>query len=82
MCGLQTEVSELQGKVGTLEETLRDKDEELQKLKDADSMRDSVSNELTPCPPYLTSSRTPPLSALSGKTSVIRWKRKWRKPKP
>lgn len=40
---LQNHVSELQGKVGSLEGTLRDKDEELQRLKDADRMRDSNS---------------------------------------
>lgn len=37
---LEGQVKELQGKVGTLEGSLRDKDDEIQRLKDADSMRD------------------------------------------
>jgi predicted nucleic acid-binding Zn-ribbon protein len=36
---LQNQVSELQGKVESLESTLRGKDEELQQLRDADQMR-------------------------------------------
>lgn len=38
---LEDQVSELQGKIGSLEESLRNKDAELQKAKEADSMRDS-----------------------------------------
>jgi predicted nuclease with TOPRIM domain len=37
---LESQVAELQGKVGSLESSLRDKDDEIQRLKDADSMRD------------------------------------------
>lgn len=37
---LQNQVSELQGKVGSLELSIRDKDSELQRLQDADRMRD------------------------------------------
>jgi predicted nucleic acid-binding Zn-ribbon protein len=37
---LESQVKELQGKLGTLETSLRDKDDEIQRLKDADSMRD------------------------------------------
>jgi predicted nucleic acid-binding Zn-ribbon protein len=37
---LETQVVELQTKLGTLENSLRDKDDEIQRLKDADSMRD------------------------------------------
>ncbi|KAL6704675.1 component of the polarisome [Coniothyrium glycines] len=40
---LQNQVSELQGKIGLLETTIRDKDNELERLKDADSMRDGNS---------------------------------------
>jgi predicted nucleic acid-binding Zn-ribbon protein len=40
---LQHQVSELQGKVGSLENTLRDKDEELQRLRDTDQMRNGNS---------------------------------------
>ncbi|KAF1978957.1 hypothetical protein BU23DRAFT_498021 [Bimuria novae-zelandiae CBS 107.79] len=38
---LETRLSELQGKVGSLEGSLRDKDAELQKAKEADSMRNN-----------------------------------------
>ncbi|KAF2731930.1 cell polarity protein-like protein [Polyplosphaeria fusca] len=38
---LQNQVSELQEKLGLLEGTLRDKDGEIEKLKDSDKMRDS-----------------------------------------
>lgn len=38
---LENQLSELQGKVGSLEESLRDKDAELQKSKEADSARDT-----------------------------------------
>jgi len=38
---LESKVSELQSKVGALETSLRNKDDELQKAKDADRMRDS-----------------------------------------
>jgi hypothetical protein len=38
---LENQLSELQGKVGSLEESLRDKDAELQKTKEADSARDT-----------------------------------------
>ncbi|KAF1935544.1 hypothetical protein EJ02DRAFT_123502 [Clathrospora elynae] len=37
---LQKQLSELQSKTGSLESTIRDKDDELQRLQDADSMRD------------------------------------------
>ncbi|KAH3904286.1 hypothetical protein HBI56_008710 [Parastagonospora nodorum] len=37
---LESQVKELQGKIGTLESSLRDKDDEIERLKDADSMRD------------------------------------------
>jgi predicted nuclease with TOPRIM domain len=37
---LESQVKELQGKLGNLEGSLRDKDDEIQRLKDADSMRD------------------------------------------
>ncbi|KAF1916637.1 hypothetical protein BDU57DRAFT_238843 [Ampelomyces quisqualis] len=37
---LKHQVQELQAKVGTLENALRDKEDEIQRLKDADSMRD------------------------------------------
>lgn len=40
---LQKQVSELQGKLGSLESTLRDKDEELDRLRDADRTRDGSS---------------------------------------
>lgn len=40
---LQKQVAELQSKTGALESTLQDRDEELQKLKDAEGRRDSVS---------------------------------------
>ncbi|KAL5117154.1 component of the polarisome [Pleosporales sp. CAS-2024a] len=37
---LESQLKELQGKLGTLETSLRDKDDEIQRLKEADSMRD------------------------------------------
>jgi predicted nucleic acid-binding Zn-ribbon protein len=37
---LESQIKELQGKLGPLEDALRDKDNEIQRLKDADSMRD------------------------------------------
>jgi predicted nucleic acid-binding Zn-ribbon protein len=37
---LESQIKELQGKLGSLEDSLRDKDDEIQRLKDADSMRD------------------------------------------
>lgn len=37
---LQSQVKELQDKLGTLENSLNDKEDEIQRLKDADSMRD------------------------------------------
>jgi hypothetical protein len=37
---LQEQLAEIQGKLGTMETSLRDKDDEIQRLKDADSMRD------------------------------------------
>jgi hypothetical protein len=37
---LQGQLAEIQGKLGTMETSLRDKDDEIQRLKDADSMRD------------------------------------------
>jgi predicted nucleic acid-binding Zn-ribbon protein len=40
---LQAQVSELQGKIGSLEATIRDKDDELQRLQDADTTRDGAS---------------------------------------
>lgn len=41
MSDLQNQVSELQDKVDSLQGTLRERDDELQKLKDADRMRDN-----------------------------------------
>ncbi|KAF1831376.1 hypothetical protein BDW02DRAFT_56272 [Decorospora gaudefroyi] len=40
---LQNQVSDLQGKLNSLESTLRDKDQELQRLQDADKLRDGNS---------------------------------------
>ena len=40
---LQKQVGELQSKTSALENTLQDKDEQLQKLRDAEGRRDSVS---------------------------------------
>jgi len=40
---LEGKITELQGKVGSMEGTLRDKDEQLQKLQDAERMRDSTT---------------------------------------
>jgi predicted nuclease with TOPRIM domain len=37
---LEAQVAELQGKLGNIESSLRDKDDEIQRLKEADSMRD------------------------------------------
>ncbi|KAF2822362.1 hypothetical protein CC86DRAFT_409973 [Ophiobolus disseminans] len=37
---LEGKVADLQGKLGTMEASLRDKDDEIQRLKEADSMRD------------------------------------------
>jgi predicted nuclease with TOPRIM domain len=37
---LEAQVAELQGKLDTIENSLRDKDDEIQRLKEADSMRD------------------------------------------
>jgi predicted nuclease with TOPRIM domain len=37
---LEAQVAELQGKLGTIESSLQDKDDEIQRLKEADSMRD------------------------------------------
>jgi hypothetical protein len=40
---LESQVSDLQGKVDSLEEMLRGKDEQIQKLEDADRLRDSTT---------------------------------------
>jgi predicted nucleic acid-binding Zn-ribbon protein len=37
---LESQIKELQGKLGSLEDSLRDKDNEIERLRDADSMRD------------------------------------------
>jgi peptidoglycan hydrolase CwlO-like protein len=41
---LQNQVSELQGKIGSLEQTVQNRDEELRRLKDDHSARDIVSS--------------------------------------
>ena len=40
---LQNQVSELQGKIGSLEASIRDKDDELRRLQDPNQMRDGAS---------------------------------------
>jgi hypothetical protein len=79
---LRNEVSELQSKIDALEVSLRDKDGELEKLRDSDRMRSNVSyaRTMAKCN-ILTFCRTAPLNVPSGTICDTRSKRKSKRPR-